>query len=107
MLSVYQVALLSLAWVQACAALSLKAVDSCTMIAAEISDESAVFYPGDVQYSLGKNSLLSDPRPLSYVFEDMAHFATSVQQNSSCSVQPGSAADVSIIVSSSWWGWAN
>ncbi|KAJ3780791.1 hypothetical protein GGU10DRAFT_278748 [Lentinula aff. detonsa] len=55
--------------------------DVCAVIASSISDASQVFRPGSSQYAL-----------------DLEHFALSAEQNSSCSVEPGSAQDVSTIL---------
>ncbi|KAF8295789.1 FAD-binding domain-containing protein [Clavulina sp. PMI_390] len=54
---------------------------TCNQIKASISSASAVYAPGTVQY-----------------LSDMAHFAASSTQYAACSVEPGSSADVAVIM---------
>jgi hypothetical protein len=53
----------------------------CQQIADSLSNVSAVYYPGSLQYTT-----------------DMNHWAASSSDTSACSVRPGSAADVGAIV---------
>ncbi|KAJ6519121.1 FAD dependent oxidoreductase, partial [Mycena sanguinolenta] len=53
------------------------ATTACTLIAKAVSRKSAVFFPGSSEY-----------------VADILHFAVSAEQNSTCSVEPGSATDV-------------
>ncbi|KAJ7459238.1 FAD dependent oxidoreductase [Mycena latifolia] len=70
-----------------CAVLALAssalALDVCTKIQKAVSSASQVYYPGDLQGHYGA---------------DIAHWASSSTQNATCSVEPGTAADVSVIV---------
>jgi hypothetical protein len=54
---------------------------TCQKIASAISPASDVYYPGSPQY-----------------LADVSHYMTSSAQNASCSVEPGTAADVGVIV---------
>lgn len=54
---------------------------TCHQIAGAISPASDVYYPSSQQYSA-----------------DISHFVTSSTQSASCSVEPGTAADVGVIV---------
>ncbi|KAJ3981164.1 hypothetical protein F5890DRAFT_1557053 [Lentinula detonsa] len=76
--------------------------DVCAVIASSISDASQVFRPGSSQYALGESPNPSNRktliRNLILYYLDLEHFALSAEQNSSCSVEPGSAQDVSTIV---------
>ncbi|KAJ7621508.1 FAD-binding domain-containing protein [Mycena polygramma] len=56
-------------------------LDTCGLIANVVSDNSAVFFPDDSEY-----------------VDDNAHFAVSAAKNSTCSVEPGTAADIGSIV---------
>ncbi|KAJ7155533.1 FAD dependent oxidoreductase [Mycena crocata] len=63
------------------AALASVTSKACVLITSSVSPKSAVFYPGDPEYIL-----------------DNVHFALSAEQNSTCSVEPGTASDVGTIV---------
>ncbi|KAJ7581441.1 FAD dependent oxidoreductase [Mycena floridula] len=56
-------------------------ISPCAIIQKAISSRSAVFYPGDPTY-----------------VSDNSHWASSSVQNSTCSVEPGTAADVGLIL---------
>ncbi|KAF7375798.1 FAD-binding PCMH-type domain-containing protein [Mycena sanguinolenta] len=59
------------------------ATETCTQIQQAVSSASAVYYPLDL---LGNYA------------SDISHWAASSTQESTCSVEPGSAADVSVII---------
>jgi len=60
---------------------SLDANSACSQIQATISSASTVYWPGTAHY-----------------LEDIEHWATSSTQNSTCSVEPGTAQDVGTIL---------
>jgi len=70
----------------------------CEAISAAISSKSAVFYPG------GYSSVLQRPAPHSLMpgsknYEnDISHWFSSSSQQSACTVEPGCAQDVGVIV---------
>ena len=72
----------------------------CNEIAAAISGASQVFFPREFCHSFIGNGfdLMGDQAAPEYTL-DISHVATSSSQESACSVEPGSADDVSKIVS--------
>jgi len=70
----------------------------CEAISAAISSKSAVFYPG------GYSSVLQCPVPHSLISgsknyeNDISHWFSSSSQQSTCTVEPGCAQDVGVIV---------
>ncbi|KAJ7459239.1 FAD dependent oxidoreductase [Mycena latifolia] len=62
---------------------SALALDVCTKIQKAVSSASQVYYPGDIR---------------GHYDADIAHWASSSTQNATCSVEPGTAADVSVIL---------
>ncbi|KAJ7027402.1 FAD-binding domain-containing protein [Mycena alexandri] len=62
---------------------STLALDACTQIQQAVSSASTVYYPIDL---------------LGHYEQDITHWASSSTQSSACSVEPGTAADVSIII---------
>ncbi|TFK52879.1 FAD-binding domain-containing protein [Heliocybe sulcata] len=63
------------------ASMSLAANTTCSQIQNAISSASAVYSPGAIQY-----------------YEDIEHWASSSTQTSACSVEPGTAEDVGVIL---------
>ena len=60
------------------------ATDACSQIAKSISSSSAIFYPDSLGYAT-----------------DIDHWTTSSILNATCSVEPGTAEDVAIVVCAS------
>lgn len=70
----------------------------CKQIAQTISPASEVFQPRK-SFPLSKSHLLNGRAVSFNYFKDIGHWATSSSENASCSVEPGTAADVGKIVS--------
>jgi hypothetical protein len=70
---------------------------TCNQIAAAISSASQVFFPREHPHSLICSNLMGDQAATEYLF-DIEHYSYSNTEASACSVEPGSAADLSEIV---------
>lgn len=73
----------------------------CKQIQQAVSPASEVFWPRECkrrELSLRSHSLTSLAVSLGYS-KDIEHWATTSTQNSACSVEPGTAADVGTVVS--------
>ena len=77
---------------------SSELLSTCSDIAATISDASQVFFPRMSFSPLSHFILTGDQATPEYLL-DISHAASSSSQASTCSVEPGSAEDVSKIVS--------
>jgi hypothetical protein len=71
----------------------------CSQIEAAISDASDVYYPRRLLFSFIDIQCSLDAFTVQYNYEqDVKHWMTSSADRAGCSVQPGTADDVSVIV---------
>ena len=72
----------------------------CAEIHSTVSEHSDVFYPGELQTAIRLSSsrwLIAHVGSDGYA-RDIEHWSLSSSQNSTCSVEPGTVEDVSVVV---------